>query len=71
MPNCRSVRRQEALAKGEGHTALGEHWVLPLILHGDAAFAGQGLVSEVLQLSELPDFTTGGSVNIIINNQIG
>ena len=45
--------------------------ILGLQVHTDAAFAGQGLVAEVLQLSKLPHYATGGSIHIVINNQVG
>ena len=56
---------------GDDGSGIDRKRVLPLLLHGDAAFAGQGSVAEVLNLSQLPGYRTGGTLHLIINNQIG
>ncbi len=60
-------------AKQDQHGATPEErtMVMPLLMHGDAAFAGQGVVSECFGLSDLKGYRTGGSIHFIVNNQIG
>ncbi len=61
--------RQRVL--GDDGVSTDRKRVLPILIHGDAAFAGQGSIAEVLNLSQLPGYRTGGTIHLIINNQIG
>jgi 2-oxoglutarate dehydrogenase E1 component len=54
-----------------GGTPKARQAVVPFVIHGDAAFAGQGLIAETLNLSELPAYDTGGTIHLVINNQLG
>jgi 2-oxoglutarate dehydrogenase E1 component len=58
-------------AKQQQHGDGERNQVAGILMHGDAAFAGQGLIAESLELSELTGFCTGGTIHVIVNNQIG
>jgi 2-oxoglutarate dehydrogenase E1 component len=58
-------------ARQDRHADDGTDLVLPVLLHGDAAFVGQGVVAETLNLAKLPAYSTGGTIHVVVNNQIG
>ncbi|XP_066157507.1 2-oxoglutarate dehydrogenase complex component E1 isoform X2 [Euwallacea fornicatus] len=66
-PVVEGKTRAEQFYRGDGEGKK----VMSMLLHGDAAFAGQGVVFETIGMSELPDYTTHGTVHIVVNNQIG
>ncbi|MBQ0865097.1 multifunctional oxoglutarate decarboxylase/oxoglutarate dehydrogenase thiamine pyrophosphate-binding subunit/dihydrolipoyllysine-residue succinyltransferase subunit [Streptomyces smyrnaeus] len=67
-PVLEGVARAKQDIIGKGGT---DFTVLPIALHGDAAFAGQGVVAETLNMSQLRGYRTGGTIHVVINNQVG
>lgn len=77
MPNPSHLEAVDPLvvgfARSRANILHDEHYesVLPILIHGDAAIAGQGIVYELLQMSKLKGYYTGGTIHFVINNQIG
>src|SRR5713226_9717148 len=68
------VRAKQDLAEtqsGQSDPASDSDQVLAVLIHGDAAFAGEGIVAETLNLSGLEGYSTGGTIHFIVNNQLG
>lgn len=77
VPNPSHLETVGSVAEGITRAKIDEEYhgdsskILPIIVHGDAAVAGQGIVYEVIQMSKLKGYSTGGTVHIVVNNQIG
>ena len=66
-PVLEGIVRAKQDKLGKGH----DHPILPILMHGDASFAGQGVVLETLNISKLRGYKTGGTIHVIVNNQVG
>ncbi len=76
-PNPSHLETVDAVVEGITRAKIDKHYdgnsskVVPILVHGDAAIAGQGVVYEVIQMSQLNGYKTGGTIHIVVNNQIG
>ena len=77
VPNPSHLETVDAVAEGIARAKIDRKYngdaskILPIIVHGDAAIAGQGIVYEVTQMAQLNGYKTGGTIHIVVNNQIG
>jgi len=77
MPNPSHLETVAALVQGMVRSRIDSQYqddyakVAPIVIHGDAAIAAQGIVYEVIQMSQLPGYKTGGTIHLVINNQVG
>jgi len=77
VPNPSHLETVDAVAEGITRAKIDKKYkgdaskILPILVHGDAAIAGQGIVYEVIQMSKLKGYGTGGTIHIVVNNQIG
>ncbi|MEL6131991.1 MAG: thiamine pyrophosphate-dependent enzyme, partial [Bacteroidota bacterium] len=77
MPNPSHLEAVDPVVEGSARAKIDHKYggnydqLCPILIHGDAAIAGQGVVYEVIQMSQLDGYKTGGSVHIVINNQVG
>ena len=77
VPNPSHLESASPVAEGIARSRIDNKYkgefskVLPVLIHGDAAIAGQGVVYEVVQMADLPGYKTGGTIHIVINNQVG
>lgn len=77
MPNPSHLETVSALVQGMARSRIDSRYngdydkIAPVVIHGDAAIAAQGVVYEVIQMSQLPGYKTGGTIHLIINNQVG
>ena len=77
VPNPSHLETVDAVAEGIARAKVDNDYdgdaskILPILVHGDAAIAGQGIVYEVIQMSKLNGYSTGGTIHIVVNNQVG
>jgi 2-oxoglutarate dehydrogenase E1 component len=77
MPNPSHLETVAALVQGMSRSRIDTKYngnydlVAPIVIHGDAAIAAQGIVYEIIQMSQLPGYKTGGTIHLVINNQVG